>query len=116
MKLINWIVMFLFAATLVLAGCGKKKTEFVQQAPVQEGVTIDVPKLSEAFAGAGPEIQNLVMAVTAGVRYNEYGSALVALNKLARVPGLTDAQKKIVGEVTDQIKQVASKAATAPPR
>jgi len=118
MKMTNRIAISLLAGTLVLVGCGKEKTKSpVQQGiTTEQGVTIDVPKLSEAFAGAGPEIQNSIMAVTAGVRYGEYGSALVALNKLAKTPGLTDAQKQIISEVTEQVKEAASKAGTAPPR
>ena len=108
----NWILMSLLAGALALVGCGKEKT----QPPVQQGVAIDLPKLQEAFASAGPELQNSVMAVASGVRYGEHASALAALDKLAKAPGLTDEQKKIVGEVTEQVKQVASKAPTAPPR
>jgi len=104
--------MSLLAGALALAGCGKAKTE----APVQQGVAIDLPKLNEAFANATPELQNSVMAVASGVRYGEHAAALAALDKLAKAPGLTDAQKKIVSEVTEQVKAVASKAPAAPPR
>ena len=112
MKMTNWLLMSLLAGTLALIGCGKSET----QTPVQQGVAIDLPKLSEAFASATPELQNTVMAVASGVRYGEHASALAALDKLAQAPGLTDAQKKIVSEVTEQVKQVASKAPAPPPR
>lgn len=104
--------MSLLAGALVLVGCGKPKTEV----PVQQGVAIDLPKLNEAFAGATPELQSSVMAVANGVRYGEHAAALSALEQLARAPGLTDTQKKIVSDVTEQVKQVASKIPTAPPR
>jgi hypothetical protein len=112
MKMTNWIVMSLLAGALGMAGCGKEKTG----PPVQQGVAIDLPKLNEAFAGAPADLQNLVAQVAAGVRYGEHAAALAALDKLTKAPGLTDAQKKIVSEVTEQVKQVASKAPTAPPR
>jgi ribosomal protein L10 len=112
MKMTQWIMMCLLAGALALVGCGKSEPP----APVQKGVAIDLPKLSEAFANATPETQTLVSAVASGVRYGEYASALAALDKLAKIPDLNEAQKKIVSEVTEQVKQVASKASAAPPR
>lgn len=112
MKIANRIVISLLAGTLLLVGCGEPK----KKVPVQHGVAIDLPKLNEAFASAAPELQNLVMAASNGVRYGEHASALVALDRLAKAPGLTDEQKKIIGEVTEQVKQAASKAHTAPPQ
>jgi hypothetical protein len=112
MKMTNWMMMFLLAGALALVGCGKPKTE----APVQQGVTIDLPKLNEAFASATPELQSSVAEVARGVRYGEHVAALMALDKLSKAPGLTEPQKKIVSEVIEQVKQLASKAPTAPPR
>lgn len=105
--------MFLFAGLLALPGCGKQKPP---AAPVQHGVAIDLPKLREAFATASPELQQAVSEVAMGVRYADYKSALAALNKLASAPSATEAQKKIVGEVTEQIKQLASKDTSPPAR
>ena len=112
MRMTQWIVMCLLAGALALVGCGKSEPP----APVQQGVAIDLPKLSDAFANATPETQSLLSAVASGVRYGEYASALAALDKLAKIPNLNEAQKKIVTEVIEQVKQVASKAPTAPPR
>lgn len=106
------LISFLVVCGIGLAGCGKPASP----PPVQQGVTLDLPKLNEAFASASPELQAQVSEVARGVRYGEYAPALAALAKLEAAPGLTDAQKKIVTEVMAQVKDVASKAATAPPR
>ena len=113
MKTTNWIMMFLFAGLLALPGCGKQKPP---TAPVQHGVTDLLPKLRQAFATASPDLQQAVSEVAMGVRYANYRSCLAALNKLARAPGLTEPQQKIVGEVTEQVKQLASKDNTPPAR
>ena len=112
MRMTHWIGMSLLAGALALVGCGQSEP----QAPVQQGVAIDLPKLREAFANVIPETQSLVSAVASGVRYGEHASALAALDKLAKTPSLTEAQKKIVSEVTEQVKRVASKAPAPPPR
>jgi len=110
MKTANWMMMFLLAGVLALAGCGKEKPA----ATVMNGVTVDLPKLQEAFATASSELQTSVSEVRMGVRYGVYARALTALEKLANAPGLTEDQKKVVAQVTEQVKQLASKA-PAPP-
>jgi hypothetical protein len=49
-----------------------------------------------------------------GVHAAEYVRALSALEKLVTAPSLTDSQKKIANEATEQVKALAGKA-TAPP-
>jgi hypothetical protein len=49
-----------------------------------------------------------------GIRYNDYPRAFAGLAKLDSAPDLTEAQKKIVGEVTVQVKTLASKASGPP--
>jgi hypothetical protein len=112
MRMTNWIPTLLLATIIALAGCGKEKPP----APVQEGVTLDLPKLREAFATASPDLQNLVSEVVMRLRYGEHSSALAALTKLASVSSLTEPQKKIVSQVTEQVKQVASKTPSPPAR
>ncbi len=112
MKTANWMMMFLLAGVLALTGCGKEKSA----APVVEGVAVDLPKLQEAFATASADLQNIVSEVTMGVRYADYPRATAALGKLANAPGLTEPQKKILTDITEQVKQLASKAPAAPPR
>src|ERR1035437_9505025 len=109
----NWVGMCLVAGGLVLTGCGKPQ----KPAPmVVVGVTVDLPKLKEAFAAASPEVQTSVSEVAMGLRYDDYPRCFAALAKLDSAPGSTEPQKKIVGEVTEQIKQLATKAAAPPAR
>lgn len=112
MKNANWMMTLLFVGLLALAGCGKEQSKV----PVVAGVAVDLPKLESAFATASAEIQNIVPEVAMGVRYNDYPRAYAALAKLDSAPGLTEAQKKAVAEVTEQIKQLASKPAAKPAR
>lgn len=106
----NWIMMFLLAGVFVMAGCSKAKPT----APVLQGVTVDLPKLREAFATATPDLQASVSEVTMGIRYGEYPRAFAGLDKLVNTPNLTEPQKKVVNDVIAEVKQLASKAATAP--
>ena len=112
MKTANWMMMFLLAGVLALVGCGKEKPK----AQVMEGVTVDVPKLREAFATAGPDLQASVSEVAMGLRYDDYPRVFAALAKLDSAPGLTEPQKKIVATVTEEVKQLASKAMAPPAR
>ncbi len=112
MEIVKWMTVCLLAGGLVLTGCGKKEAP----APVVAGVKLDLPKLQEAFATASPELQTAVSEVGMGVRYAEYGRALTALEKLANAPGLTDSQKKITNEATEQVKTLASKSPSPPAR
>jgi hypothetical protein len=110
MKTRYWMMMFLAAGLLALAGCSKEKPA----TPVMDGVTIDLPKLKEAFATAGPDAQTSISEVTMGMRYSDYPRAFAALAKLDSTPGATEAQKKVVADVTQQVKQAASKNSSPP--
>jgi hypothetical protein len=60
--------------------------------------------------------QTAVSEVGMGVRYADYARALASLEKLVNTPGLTDPQKKIANEVTEQVKAMASQAPAPSPR
>jgi hypothetical protein len=104
------MMMLLLAGGFALAGCGKGEAP----APAGQSATVDVPKLREAFANASPELQASVAEVATSVRYGQHETTLAALAKLAANPALTEAQKKVVSEVTEQIKQLAAKPAARP--
>jgi predicted small lipoprotein YifL len=112
MRTVNWLMIVLCAGALALAGCGKKEPP----PPAAGTLAADMPKLREAFANASPDLQAAVSEVHMGVRYGDYSRAFAGLTKLGSAPNLTDDQKKIVGVVTDEVKQMASKAPGAPPQ
>jgi hypothetical protein len=103
-------MIILLAAALAPVGCGKQKSP----APVPQGVSIDESALRNAFSTASPDLQGLSAEAVRGIRRVNYPAALAALGKLANAPGLTDAQKKVVTDVTAQVKQSASSAPAAP--
>lgn len=105
MKNVNWIMTLLAVGVLALAGCGKEKPKNVEI----KGVTVDLPKLEQAFSTASADLQNIVPEVAMGVRYADYPRAFNALAKLDSAPGVTAEQKKVIAEVVEQIKQLATK-------
>ena len=111
MKKLNLVVLSVAAALLFTAGCKKKETV---QAPEFQGVTIDLPKLNDAFANTtSQDIKTTVTQVGFNLRYQKYEDALMSLDKLANDPAVTDAQKKVVAEIIEQTKKLANAPAPA---
>jgi hypothetical protein len=109
MKMTNCMMIILCAGSLALTGCGGGKPK-PDGTTVQQGVTIDVPKFKEAFATASPALKGSAIEAADLIAYKNYTPALAALARVAASPDLTDAQKTIVNQVTDQVKEAASKA------
>jgi hypothetical protein len=111
MKKLNLVVLSVAAALLFTAGCKKNETV---QAPQFQGVTVDLPKLNDAFANTtSQDIKTTVTQVGFNLRYQKYEDALMSLDKLANDPAVTDAQKKVVAEIIEQTKKLASAPAPA---
>jgi len=110
MNTANYLVMILVAGFLALAGCGKSG----DQAPPAPAGVIDLGALQQAFPSAGPEVQKSFDKIRFATRYRQFPLALVELDKLARMPGLTDAQKKAVNDLIEQVKQTMNAAAAKP--
>lgn len=103
MKMTKWIMICLLAVVLAPVGCSKKDS---QPSGQTQTVTIDVPKLRAAFATASPELQALSDQAIRDVQFGRnYSAGLAILDKLANAPGITEDQKKVVAEVTAQVKQ-----------
>jgi hypothetical protein len=109
LKKTTWILGIALAGLVALAGAGCKKEAPEQKLPTYNKVPVNMPKLREIAATAGPAAQAAVRNVTLHLRYRRYVEALAALDQLKDVPGLSDAQKSVVDEVIGQIKQVAQK-------
>ena len=110
MRKINLILGLLTAFLVVLPGCKKDQA---LPSPKVNGVTVDLPKLTEAFTSSSQELRTLVTQVGFNIRYTKYEDALMALDKLVNDPGLTEDQKKIVNTVIEQTKQLVSTAPAA---
>ncbi len=124
MKTTTWLLGIALAGLVALAGAGCKKEEAKPKAPLYGGVQIDLPKLQAALGNvgqtpSGQNLNNVLAKIRFGIRYQNYVDALVALDKLKDDPSLNDAQKKIVSDVLEQVKQAAAnkekQAASQPP-
>jgi len=109
------MVAFSFIAVLGLAACGPSKPAGPKPMMIGQ-VSVDIPKLQQAFSPATPEAQISLGKIIMGVRYGQYPSALEELGKMANLPGITEPQKKVVNDVIEQLKQVIAKAPAAPGR
>jgi hypothetical protein len=111
MKATIWIVGVLAAGALALTACKKAPPP---PPPAAGTVVIDLQGLQAAFPKPTREIQLSLEGIGYGLRYEDYNKALTELDKLASTPGLTEQQKKVVSEVTEQVKKTAaSRAANA---
>src|SRR6266581_9444570 len=99
----------LIAGLLAFTGCGKKEPQIPAAYEIR-GVKVDMPRLEQAFAGAGNDLQADVVQTASNIRYGQYVEALVSLDKLVNKPNLSDAQKKVVNEVIEEVKQLINKA------
>ena len=99
----------LVAGLLAFSGCGKKAPQ-IPAAYEVSGVKVDMPKLQQAFAGAGKDLQPDVAWTEYNIRRGQYVEALTSLDKLVNNPNLNDAQKNAVNEVIEEMKQVINKA------
>lgn len=109
MKRYTYTIAILTAAILSISGCGKKSQPTA--APREEaGVKVDMPKLLNAFSTADPAVRQGAFDVDRDMSYGLYQKTLDDLQKLAANPALTDQQKQVVNEVTEQVKQVVNKA------
>ena len=101
MKLTNYLLLILAVAVLALVGCGKSKAP--QKAERRPGV-VDLSDLQGAFPNPTPEVTTCIDKLRFATRYRTFDTAIVELDKLSRLPDLTDSQKKAVDEVIEQVK------------
>jgi hypothetical protein len=111
MKIISVLAGLAAISLFVVEGCSK--SDQTPPAPQVNGVTVDLPKLTEAFANSSQELKSTATQVGFNIRYGKYEDALMSLDKLANDPGTTDAQKKVVNQVINEAKQLANAAPAA---
>lgn len=106
-----------FSAAGVLASGGCKKAEAPPPAPATvqvAGVKLDVPKLDTEFQAASPEIQAALTEIKKSYRGGRFAQMAAQLEALGNNPGLTAPQKKLVGDLLEEVKQLLAKI-PAPP-
>ena len=108
MKKTQWMLGLCVAGVAAFGGCSRK----AENLPAWEirGVQVDMPQLDVVFVNASQEVQGNVAMFKRYFRYGQYPQALVELQKLANQPSLTEPQKKLVSDLTEQTKQVLAKA------
>jgi hypothetical protein len=112
MKKLTCLFALLILGILTSTGCKKGGGGGDQpQLAVLEinGVKVEFGRFQAAFDSAPQEISGLVGDVRSGIRYRQYNIATEALEKLAADTTLTEDQKKVVTDITEQIKQAAAK-------
>ncbi|HEY5912191.1 MAG TPA: hypothetical protein VJA21_16430 [Verrucomicrobiae bacterium] len=99
----------------LLAGSGCRKAEDQPgPTPVYYGVKVDLPKLDTEFTTASQEVQASAALVKQYLRYAQVRQALAELSKLAQDSTLTETQKKVVNDLTEQTKQVITNSSPSP--
>jgi hypothetical protein len=111
-KKTTWLFWIVVGGLMALSGAGcDKKAASAPPQTLEQGMA----QLRAALITAGPEVQsNLYSGVARGIRYGQYPEALDALDRIASDPGLNDAQKKLVNDVAELLKQAAQKQQNAP--
>jgi hypothetical protein len=109
MKKTNFLFALLALGLFAPAGCKKSEPT---AGPTNEyyGVKIDVAKLDAEFANPSLDVLSQVLQVKRFFHYQQFPQAVLELNKLAQMPGLTESQKKLVSDLIGQTKQVIAKA------
>jgi hypothetical protein len=110
MKTMYWASGVVLAGLLAFAGCGK--SEKAGAPGVAAGM--DILKFRQAFPTPTPEQQQSIAKVAQGIRYRLYPTALESLSQLTADPALTDAQKKVVNDMIEGIKQAMTNTPPAP--
>ena len=112
MKVSKGVAALLAVCLVAFAGC-KKSDQAVAPNTQFNGVKVEWPKLETEFANSDPELQKTASAAVRSIRYSLFPQALGALETLAANPKLTEAQKKLVADVSEQAKQALAKAPAA---
>lgn len=109
------LVLTVFAGCLVGAtGCKKAESPPPPTTTQMAGVTLEVPKLDTEFQNSSPEVQTAVSQIKVAYRGGRFAKMLTELDALGNDPSLTESQKKLVGNLIEQIKQLMVKIPSPP--
>jgi hypothetical protein len=100
------------AGMLALVGCGK--SDKPQSSAVVE--VWDMGPVREAFPSPSAEVNDSLSKLILATRYRQPEPVIVELDNLAKIPGLTEAQKKVINAKIEQLKQAVTDATAKPPQ
>jgi hypothetical protein len=104
----NLILAIALGGLVALAGAGCKKQASAESTlPKFSNVAVDLPKLRTTFDNPSPDVAKALTKVNYTIRYGRYLDTLTALDGIKALPDVTDAQKKVIDEVMEQVKQAA---------
>ena len=98
MRSMDWILIGIAAASLVLCGCKKSG--------------VDTAPLEKSFASAEPATKSASDKVVSSIKAGDYSGAMAELQKLAAQAKLTPEQQQAVKDVLAQVQKQLSEAAT----
>ncbi len=101
----------LVVALACCGGCQKREEKIEIPAPEFSGVKVNLPKLEAEFATAGAEVLQTLSHIRHNFNYGLYLKAVADLERLAKLPNLTDVQRQVVAEVVSQAQPLLTKAA-----
>jgi len=112
MRTPHWLFAVLAVCFVVFSGCKKAEKPLAQTA---DSSSVDWRKVDSEFANASPELRDSVSLIKRFFRYAQFPRAMMELQKLAGAPNLTESQKKLVNDLTEQAKLEIAKAPAAGP-
>jgi hypothetical protein len=110
MRTTGCLLLALTVGVLAPVGCGKSGEP--KPAPLIPGA-VNLSGIQQAFPAPTPEVTKSIDRLRFAVRYRTFDAALAELDKLSRLPNLTDQQKKAVNDTIAQVKVVLN---TLPPK
>lgn len=90
----KYLIISLFASTLLLAGCAKN----------EGGAPVDTAKVESAFSGADSSLKTSLDSAITSVKAGDYSGAVTTLQKLAADAKLTPAQQQAVKDFLAQVQ------------
>ena len=111
MKMTCFLLVLLTVGVTALVGCGKSGDS--KKGAVPPG-TVDLGSLQEAFPNPTPEVTTSFNKLRFSTRYRQFPLALTELDKLAKLPNLTEPQKKAVATAIEQVKAAIQATPAAP--
>src|SRR2546427_13274797 len=99
MKVTNWILTAIAAASLLSNGCSKK-------------TSVDTAPLEKSFSSADPASKSTADKAVSDIKAADYSGAMAELQKLAAQAKLTPEQQQAVQDVLAQVQKQLSDAAS----